>query len=847
MDESTVLPVQLYKRREVIRRLHQAIAACRLVVVTSPIGYGKTNIARSLVGEVKSDAYLFTVSEDAHDVDALWDSLWLAMETQGMKTAPALRRLPFPDTPARVKKVCAVLETTSPTLVVVDDFHRCPAPVVDSFLETMVRAPTSMVRFAVFSRTVPEMGLEELQVKGMAAVFNQRLLAFTEIETIEFFQINGADESRARDAWQYSEGWVAVLCLYLDAIQQNKPTPPTRSVDTLLDAAVFSRLPQTDRNFLIQVSLLDNFTASDAAKLTMDRGASLHLARLFNENVSLYFDPMRRTYRFHHLFRVYLQRRLVEADGINLPVLYRRAAECHAVRRRFPSAYRLLVKAGRQEDTMRLLALLAEQGGERTEDGDWQEIHAIVQAIPWQLRLLYPSGYIAYLWLYLLSHGNNHNAEMLRDAERHFSNVATMPPVIQKRVTGALEFLKAFIETTDIRAVEMNFLNAYELLAGRPFLDFKRLSWSLSCPCISYIGHSRSGDFLLFRNLVEKHWEKTVGLTDGAAVGIQLATAAEYHLERGEFEEAERPLAVLECLVDKREHVNSFVIGSFARARLLLVEGRRSEAVRMLVDSAPYVAETGLFEHIQCHDLALGYIIATTGGEQEIPSWLADGNIHAPPYGAVYIQPFIHTVYGKVLLARGRYGELEKLTECFPGVTPFSVIHRELFTAIVRHRRHDTEAALTALRTAVDISRPDGIVLSIAEYGSQVLPLLRRLRIRHPDDLHLERIISVCTRFSRGLDGSKKYMKSYLTAREKKIMRLVSKGMTTATIARHLGVAQVTVKKALSLVYDKLGASNRAEAAMLFERQYARRVVNEARHKNPDPSRPRRIPLPKGI
>jgi DNA-binding CsgD family transcriptional regulator len=52
-----------------------------------------------------------------------------------------------------------------------------------------------------------------------------------------------------------------------------------------------------------------------------------------------------------------------------------------------------------------------------------------------------------------------------------------------------------------------------------------------------------------------------------------------------------------------------------------------------------------------------------------------------------------------------------------------------------------------------------------------------------------------------------------LTAREREILALVAEGLRTAAIARHLGIAENTVKSHCTNAYRKIGARNRVEAA----------------------------------
>jgi two-component system, NarL family, response regulator DegU len=57
---------------------------------------------------------------------------------------------------------------------------------------------------------------------------------------------------------------------------------------------------------------------------------------------------------------------------------------------------------------------------------------------------------------------------------------------------------------------------------------------------------------------------------------------------------------------------------------------------------------------------------------------------------------------------------------------------------------------------------------------------------------------------------------SPLSPRETDVLRMASRGLTNAEIARRTGITVHTVKFHLAAVYRKLGAANRTEAAALF-------------------------------
>jgi DNA-binding CsgD family transcriptional regulator len=58
-----------------------------------------------------------------------------------------------------------------------------------------------------------------------------------------------------------------------------------------------------------------------------------------------------------------------------------------------------------------------------------------------------------------------------------------------------------------------------------------------------------------------------------------------------------------------------------------------------------------------------------------------------------------------------------------------------------------------------------------------------------------------------------------LTAREREVLELVAQGLTTAAIARRLALAPPTVETHIESAREKLGAANRAQAAILAASQ----------------------------
>jgi two-component system nitrate/nitrite response regulator NarL len=65
-----------------------------------------------------------------------------------------------------------------------------------------------------------------------------------------------------------------------------------------------------------------------------------------------------------------------------------------------------------------------------------------------------------------------------------------------------------------------------------------------------------------------------------------------------------------------------------------------------------------------------------------------------------------------------------------------------------------------------------------------------------------------------------------MTRQQRRILELLAEGLPNKEIASKLGIASSTVKNQLTVVFDKLGVSNRTQAAIaaraLLERERAK-------------------------
>jgi LuxR family maltose regulon positive regulatory protein len=155
------------------------------------------------------------------------------------------------------------------------------------------------------------------------------------------------------------------------------------------------------------------------------------------------------------------------------------------------------------------------------------------------------------------------------------------------------------------------------------------------------------------------------------------------------------------------------------------------------------------------------------------------------------------------------------------------IIELLLLRALAYLERQEKRPAITALAQAVDLAEPEGYIRSFLDEGVAVATLLTELREQQRTQKATPYLDTLLAAFSavspkEGWAGqtvshlsSKQQLLDPLSSRELEVLRLLARGASNQEIAEELVVVLDTVKRHVSNILSKLGASNRTQAVML--------------------------------
>ncbi len=561
---------QMLPRNDVVTALDQAVRRYPLVVLTAPIGYGKSTVVQRLINSLEDySCFYFSVSQGAHNAMYLWDCVWERFKEQGSQIADTMRNMGFPLDSVQWERTVAFGKNylvDKPTLLVLDDYHFVQAPEMDLFIEHLIRGKIPNLSILLSSRTRPNIPLEELRIKGLATLFEKDLLEFSEEETFEYFKINGLeDPTLAKKAWTFSEGWASALWFSLRNYLTNDTLVPLNAIDNILAHTVYSAYKDSEKKLLLELSILESFSSKQAVFVANDQKVLSGLKTLYDTNAFLSYDYKSDTYRLHGIFRSYLNsileeqklklaaplrragdqlvldsgtppaRRASDVLYVDRPALFRRAAEWFVKQGEKVQAIRFFSKAGRNEDLQRILDIFAVSSNGNFVMFDPEGVLEIIESMPWSVKCACPIGFLGFTYHYMSRVNLEKGVELLAQARDHFLSHEGISPEIKRRIQGEIELIRGIEDFNDLFAMRDRHQSAHTLLTGTSDISHSQLVWTFGSPHVSFLYLRDSGTYLKLIELVEGNLQYYQDLTSGCSAGAQDLFRGEYFLETGNF------------------------------------------------------------------------------------------------------------------------------------------------------------------------------------------------------------------------------------------------------------------------------------------------------------------------
>jgi LuxR family maltose regulon positive regulatory protein len=381
---------------------------CSLTLVSAPPGYGKTTLVSSWLSNTDFPFTWLSLDEGDNDPIRFLDYFLTALHKVVPNIGPDLLDLRQGTQTSSFETLMALIINQSAGVgdffLVLDDLQAVHAPPILGMLGHLLEHLPPGMHMVLLSRSDPPLALPRLRARGQLLEIRAEQLRFTVDEITQYYDkvirlsLSASDISAIETR---TEGWIAGLQLAGLAMQAEKD--PQRFISAFtgshayimdyLTEEVLRSQPDSVRSFLLQSSILNRMCGPLCKAVVIPETPEACDCQTMLEAIErnhLFVNPLdteRRWYRYHHLFKEVLSRRLEVLYPDQIADLNRRASEWFEQHGFIHEAIQHALKAGDSDRTARLVEqhgcdLL--MGGELVTLADWlSAIDSYTHTHPW--------------------------------------------------------------------------------------------------------------------------------------------------------------------------------------------------------------------------------------------------------------------------------------------------------------------------------------------------------------------------------------------------------------------------------------------------------------------------------
>ncbi|MGW8225951.1 MAG: LuxR C-terminal-related transcriptional regulator [Anaerolineales bacterium] len=348
------LRANLVHRQRLLDRLNECIQKGeRLILISTPAGYGKTTLLGEWVQKSNTSIAWLSLDEGDNDPVKFMTSLVFALR----EIIPGIGDASLVNASSSQTQISSaqinslvndLLKLPDKTFIILDDYHYVNRQTIHDAVSTLVEHSPPNIHYIISSRADPPLPIARLRGRGQIAELRQNELRFTKHESAEFLSKNQVFDLTEDDITALAnrtEGWAAGLQMAASSLVEQSDVSGfiqafTGSNRFILDFLIEEVLAnQTDeiQDFLLHTSILDQLCGPLCDQLIsgfieLPTSSQDTLEELEHKNLFIIpLDDQRKWYRYHRLFSDLLRQRLMQLYPDRKVLLHQRACDWYEI------------------------------------------------------------------------------------------------------------------------------------------------------------------------------------------------------------------------------------------------------------------------------------------------------------------------------------------------------------------------------------------------------------------------------------------------------------------------------------------------------------------------------------
>jgi len=856
MPEILLSDEQFILERPRIHALLEKTAQNSVVFVTAGGGYGKTYAVNSFLRQKNKIAVWLSLTERDNDPLHFWETVIKAVSFHNPVTGKELEEIGFPESLNQINRCFSVLaarvQDGKRFAIVADNFHLINEKTIFEFANAFLASPFPKETIFLISLREPELNTMTLLSKGLLSRITVDDLRFNEEEIAAYFRLRNVSLSReeAKRIFTDTEGWILAISLIAEEMKSRAEKYSCAllhegSIRSMIDT-LFASVPVSYRRFLVTISFFDQWPLEVMSKISESLREALPPMEeqivYLNRLSALYrYDVYLHGYRIHTLFLDYLREKqgeisrqeMKDACSINAQwCMENRLLTDAAINYGIAGDYQGILKA--IYSSPRVLSCPAASSFLEILDGilDSDERDESDKNFIF-LRYITRAGLLLNMGRY------DESRKTLEKGIREFesSPLCLFSSWILSSCYNTLGILTLFAyrNTRDLGQTHHYFMRGNHYYMRSPYVVSGPASKTSTGSYANLIGHPpREGEFDNFINTITLSIPHASNSLGGYLSGADSLCRAEFAFFKGELNAAEQHAreAVFKAREKGQYEIESKSL--FYLLRVYLCTGNISASRESWAQMEAMLEMPDYINRYVIYDIMSGWMYAHSGATERVAPWLrnelAESNLN------LYYQNYETMVKSKVLFAEKRYADTLKYLErkeIWEGLGSFhlGVLEISVLQMAARSRMDNEAGAIKTLEAAYRMAIlpsaacsdcPEVFEMPFIELGEDMRLLagtaLASPHVKIPRPW-LETIRSKASAYAKKLGKAAEQYRDdqeeevpFLTTQELTILKGISQGFTREEIADEESLSVSTVKNIIKIIYEKLGAINRADA-----------------------------------
>ncbi len=865
-----------------------------LSLVIAPSGYGKSTLLAQVMDYYCNLGCLvswLSLDESDNDEDIFITHLiesYLHADITGVALDQISNQRYYPNAnpQARLEKLLHVIETSDELVkIILDDFQ----VITDKSLLTMLdkffkKAPKNLTIY-IISRCEPKLNIiSEYRAKDKLLEISANELNFTIKESKTFFSkktnlaLNDIDIQKIHSK---TEGWVAATQLFSLVIPEkcqhetfiNSISGNDKDIVKYLGDCVLSQQSEEVKEFFFHTSILHRFNADLCVEMCNKDSAVEILNYVNNQGLFVFgLDRENNWFRYHHLFKEFLQRELLKQGVDKYQKLTAVSAVWHEKEGLIQEAIEYYLLGEQFEKASTLI------GCEVVDAVQYRGNHSVllkwVDRLPFHYTLKTPKIAICYAWSLLFTRDfqqadniitslKNYTPALISEQNIVNFNV-DMLILIRELMSGAIKSVRKKIPIwldkwssapTFEQGVVLGLLGATCLhtvefsLARKSLMQAKSTFEKLHCDYgVAWIDslyglvHFKQGYLIECERILKDALmiaNKKMGEHSFASTLFHIKLSQVY-CENNDISQAKFHLNNGFSSIDKHGVIDTAQIGFIIKARIQQRENRTSEALKTLSEGEAFGRDYNLTS-FEVGIISERIRILLRNGDNKVAHELYSErgfdsiDEMAPIYSPMEIiqiksiQIRILLVNKSPQLALNLLNEL--IRQCNQKKYDQLNVHLLLLNASAHYDLGKKNQSFRILNQVIESAVIDNKIGVFIDECYHIKPLFSEFMSKRcntvyslSNDSVLNFIEAICKAYQlknipkhQGEKKPSQYVSNEhkiekLTNRESELLTLLKQGLSNKELANSMFVSESTVKWHLSRIYIKLGVKNRLEA-----------------------------------